>query len=71
MMPWTITSSDGRFEAIFQPDLDRAALIKAGPVSSDQHQYFGILNGSCVLDDGTVLVIEQLRTAIEKIHNRY
>ncbi len=71
MNPWTITSSDGRFEAVFAPDLDRAADIKAGPVRSDQHQYFGILNGRCILDDGKILTIEQLRTAIEVVHNRY
>ncbi len=71
MNPWTITSSDGRIEAVFQPDLDRAAEIKAGPVSSDQHQYFGIMNGTCVLDNGKILPIEQLRCAIEVVHNRY
>lgn len=71
MSPWTITSDNGRIEAIFQPDLDRAAMINVGPVSSNQHQYFGLLNGTAILDDGTVVPIEQLRMAIEVVHNRY
>lgn len=71
MDPWTITSSDGRFEAVFQPDLDRSAKLTAGPVSSDQHQYFGLISGTVQLDGKTKLKMENLRAAIEDIHNRY
>lgn len=71
MQPWVITGSDGRMEAVFQPEIDRNAMLHLGPVSSDQHQYFGILNGTCVLDDETELSLQQIRTAIEVIHNRY
>lgn len=71
MDPWTITSSDGSFEAVFTPDLDRAARISLGPVSSDQHQYFGLVNGTCVLDGRMKVKMENLRAAFEDIANRY
>ena len=71
MQPWTITSSDGRFEAIFHPDLDRADKLEAGPFYSDQHQYFGLINGTAILDDGTKISMEHLRCAIEDIKNNY
>lgn len=71
MDPWTITSSDGRFEAVFTPELDRAARINAVVVRTDQHQYFGRVRGKAVLDDGTVVWMEGLRCAIEDVRNRY
>lgn len=68
---WKITSSDGRFEAFFTPEIDRAAKISAGPVKSDQHQYFGVINGKVRLDSGKTLWMEHLRCAFENIYNQY
>ena len=56
MSPWRFTSNDGRFEALFEPVLDRSALTKVGPLCSDQHQVFGTFTGSAVLDDGKRIV---------------
>lgn len=39
--PWSITSSDGRFEMSFVPIIDRAALLDVKLIKSDQHQVFG------------------------------
>ncbi|MCB6567736.1 DUF2804 domain-containing protein, partial [Desulfovibrio desulfuricans] len=55
LKPWQITSSDGRFEMIFQPILDRCAKTSAVVIVTDQHQVFGYLSGSAVLDDGKEL----------------
>ena len=51
--PWKFTSSDGRFEMDFVPIIDRAALLDVKLICSDQHQVFGRMSGTAVLDDGT------------------
>ena len=71
MKPWTFTSSDGRFEMRFQPVLDRAAKTSAVVIVTDQHQVFGYMSGTAVLDDGTVLAIDHLLCFAEVVHNRY
>lgn len=69
--PWQFTSSDGRFEMRFEPALDRAAKTSALIIVTDQHQVFGKISGTAVLDDGTELHIENLRCFAEYVHNRY
>ncbi|MBR3305854.1 MAG: DUF2804 domain-containing protein [Lachnospiraceae bacterium] len=71
MEKWTITSSDGRFEAELVPVLDRAACIDFKLLISDQHHVFGRLTGKAVLDDGTVIEMKDIMCAVEKVHNRY
>ena len=71
MSPWTFSSSDGRFEMNFVPELDRAARINAAIIETDQHQVFGILSGTTILDDGTPLSIQNMRCFAEWVHNRY
>ena len=69
--PWTFTSSDGRFEMSFVPVLDRAANLDFKVIVSDQHQVFGRLSGTAVLDDGTKVEIKDVMCFAEKVHNRY
>ena len=71
MKPWTITSSDGRFEAVFMPILDRKADIDLKLIDSDQHQVFGLMTGTAILDDGTQIKMRDETAAIEVVHNRY
>jgi len=71
MKPWKFSSSDGRFEMDFAPVLDRAAKIDAKVIVSDQHQVFGKLNGTAILDDGTKLEVRDMLMFAEKVHNRY
>jgi len=40
-------------------------------IASDQHQVFGHLTGTAVLDDGTELKMRDVIAAIEVVHNRY
>jgi len=68
---WKFSSSDGRFEATFEPLLDRAAVINLLIINSDQHQYFGRMNGTAILDDGTKIEIKDLMCFFENIHNKY
>jgi hypothetical protein len=69
--PWRFTSSDGRFELVFEPIVDRAANTDIGLIKSDQHQVFGRFSGAVVLDDGSALKIENLIGFAEKVHNRW
>ena len=69
--PWKISSSDGRFEMDFIPVLDRAAKIDVKLITTDQHQVFGKMSGTAVLDDGTKLEIHDLLCFCEKVQNKY
>ncbi len=70
MDPWKFTSSDGRFEMDFVPVLDRAACLDYKVIVSDQHQVFGKMSGTAVLDDGTRINIKDVMCFAEKVHNR-
>ncbi len=69
--PWKFTSSDGRFEMDFVPVLDRAANLDFKVLVSDQHQVFGRMSGTAVLDDGTRIEVKDMMCFAEKVHNRY
>ena len=71
MDPWKFTSSDGRFEMDFVPVLDRAANLDFKVIVSDQHQVFGKMSGTAVLDDGTPIRLKDVLCFAEKVHNRY
>ncbi len=69
--PWTFTSSDGRFEMDFVPVLDRAANLDYKLIVSDQHQVFGRMTGTAILDDGMPVHVRDMMCFAEKVHNRY
>ena len=71
MDPWTFTSSDGRFEMDFVPVLDRAACLDYKLIVSDQHQVFGHMSGTAILDDGTKIQVKDMMCFAEKVHNKY
>lgn len=71
MKPWKFTSSDGRFEMDFMPVLDRAAKTSALVIVSDQHQVFGRMSGQAILDDQTVIKIQNVMCFAESVYNRY
>lgn len=71
MQPWTFTSDDGRFEMQYRPVLDRASCTDVKLIKSDQHQVFGRFTGKAVLDDGTVLGVQDLPGFAEKVINKW
>ena len=71
MEPWKFTSSDGRFEMDFVPVLDRAACLDYKIIVSDQHQVFGKMSGTAILDDGTKINVKNIMCFAEKVHNKY
>ncbi len=69
--PWRFTSSDGRFEMDFVPIIDRAAKIDLKAIVTDQHQVFGRMSGTAILDDGTEIKIKDFLCFAEEVHNKY
>ncbi len=69
--PWTFTSSDGRFEMNFEPIIDRNSLVDAKLIITDQHQVFGKMTGTAVLDDGRKIELKDFLCFAEKVHNKY
>ena len=71
MGKWTFTSSDGRFEAEFEPVLDRKAKIDVKFIITDQHQVFGRMSGKAVLDNGKEINFKDILCFAEDVHNKY
>ena len=71
LAPWHMTDDAGRLDLTFSPQIDRTDFINLAVVRSDQHQVFGLLTGTIVLDDGSTLALDGLRGSAEHIHNRY
>lgn len=69
--PWKFVSSDRRFEMDFMPVIDRKNNTSVGIILSDQHQVFGKFSGRAVLDDGTVIVLEDFLGFAEKVRNKW
>ena len=55
----------------FKPILDRSACLDYKLIITDQHQVFGRMSGTAVLDDGTEIEIRDVLCFAEKVHNRY
>lgn len=68
---WTFTSSDGRFEMIFRPLFDRADKVNMVLIKTEQHQVFGYYSGKAILDDGTVIELDQFLGFAEKVYNKW
>jgi len=68
---WHISSNNGRFEAIFEPIIDRKAKMNYVLILTDQHQVFGKMSGYCILDDNTKLEFKDFICALEEVRNKY
>lgn len=71
LKPWKITSSDGRFEMDFEPILDRASETDFKIIGSWQHQVFGYLTGTVILDNREKLELDRFFCGVEVVRNRY
>ena len=71
LKPWTFTSNDGRFEALFTPILDRASRTRLAVLESDQHQVFGSFTGKALLDDQQVVEFRDFPGFAEKVYNKW
>ncbi len=72
MKPWVFHSDDRRFEMTMTPEYDNYTSSRVlGLVGNRCHQVFGKWNGIAVLDDGTVLSIENMTAFCEHSDNRW
>lgn len=69
--PWTITSSDKRFEMEFLPVFDNYTENKMLFIQTACHQVFGRFSGEAVLDDGRVLQVKDMMAFAEHAVNRW
>lgn len=71
MKPWSIISSDKRFEADFIPIIDRNVNLSAVVLSTEQNQVFGKFTGRAVLDDGRIIELKDFLGFVEKEKNKW
>ena len=61
MKPWRLYDDEGRLDLTLTPCYDRTTRMKVLFVDNCCHQMFGGFSGRAVLDDGTVLQIDDLQ----------
>lgn len=71
LKPWHITDDNRRLELMFYPLIDRKDRTNAGIISTDQHQVFGRFYGKAVLDDGSIISIEDKTGFAEHVVNKW
>ena len=71
LSPWTFSESDGRFEMRYTPVLDRKSKTDVGLICSNQHQTFGWMDGTILLDDGSKLTLHHFMGMAEKVRNKW
>ena len=71
MQPWHLYDNDKRLDFLFTPVYDRTTRTKLLWVDNCCHQMFGSFTGTAVLDDNTVLHIENLISFAEHAVNNW
>ena len=71
MTPWHLFDKEGRLDLVFTPVYDRTTSTKLLWVDNCCHQMFGSFEGKAVLDDGTVLEINNLTSFAEHAVNNW
>ena len=68
---WRIVSDDGRVNLKFSPIIDRHANSDILIISSNQHQVFGLLDGTIRLENGEMLALKNYLAFFEKVVNKW
>ncbi len=71
MAPWLLADEDGRLNLRFIPIVDRSSSVNLLLIRSVQHQVFGRFSGEVILDDGTVLILENFLGFAEDVLNHW
>lgn len=71
MMPWHFESSDGKFQAVFTPIIDRQDKINFAILSTNQHQVFGHFTGYMITDTDKKIEFHNLLGFAEKVMNKW
>ncbi|MGH0054114.1 MAG: DUF2804 domain-containing protein [Sphaerochaetaceae bacterium] len=68
---WLIKDAEGRLNLVFSPAVDRSSNTNFLVIKSVQHQVFGYFSGTCILDNGREISIEQVPGFAEQVYNRW
>lgn len=68
MKEWHVTSSDGRVDLKFTPEIERIAKTDIKIVKSEVHQMFGRYSGHLLMDGSLIFKVDGIRGAIEDHH---
>ena len=71
MEDWKFVSDDGRLDCTFHPLIDRYEPFDLKVMCMIPHQVFGYVSGKCILDDGTVIELDNELCFAEKVHNKW
>ena len=71
MKPWRIDSDDGRLNIDFEPVLDRNSALNLFLIVSIQHQVFGHMTGTAVLDNGEEIKFNRVLGFAEDVFNKW
>lgn len=71
LRPWKISDDDGRVDLMMYPLIDRKDKMNVGILCSDQHQVFGKFYGKVILDDGTIIQLNDKIGFAEKVFNKW
>lgn len=71
MKPWHLKDEEGRLDFTMEPLYDRTTRDKVLFIDNCCHQVFGLFHGTAVLDDGTVLQVENLPAFAEHAVNNW
>ncbi len=71
MQPWRLRDREGRLDLTLTPCYDRTTVTKLLWVDNCCHQMFGTFSGKAVLDDGTVLKVEDVVSFAEHAVNNW
>lgn len=71
MQPWHLKDREGRLDLTLTPCYDRTTAVKLLWVDNCCHQMFGTFSGRAVLDDGTVLEVEDVVSFAEHAVNNW
>jgi len=70
LSPWEIISNDGVLNLTFNPIIDRNSNTNALIIQSNQHQVFGLLNGTIKLEN-KIIELKDFTCFFEKVINRW
>ena len=68
---WRIKDDQGRLNVVFTPVVDRSSNTNFVVIQSKQHQLFGYFSGTCILDDGSEIAINEILGFAEEVYNRW
>ncbi len=71
MEPWHLRDEEGRLDLTLEPVYDRTTVTKLLWVDNVIHQMFGTFSGKAVLDDGSVLQVENITGFAEHAVNNW